>query len=92
MPTVIQIVKAHLEANGFDGLFSSGNCACKKDDLAPCGEIQGDCEAGHLSKCDCDEGHDFHIEPEAKVTGSPDLSASPNGLPGESRRNYGARL
>ena len=50
--TVKEIVKAYLDANGFDGLFSDdGDCACQKDDLAPCGGCDNimDCEPGDLS-------------------------------------------
>ena len=46
-PDVIEMVRAYLAANGFDGLCAEGGeCACLADDLAPCGEIQGDCFAG----------------------------------------------
>ena len=60
---VIEIVSEYLSREGFDGLYSScGECACKKDDLAPCGEVHGDCAAGYLQPCndDCGE-HDWHI-------------------------------
>lgn len=60
--SVLEIVHEYLKANKFDGLFSPGECACKLDDLAPCGEIHGDCEAGYLSDCDCGD-HDWHIGP-----------------------------
>lgn len=37
MATVIEIVKAHLVANGFDGLVQvETECGCLCDDLAPC--------------------------------------------------------
>ena len=46
--TVLEIVKKYLETNGYDGLVAEDReCACETDDLAPCGEIRGDCEAGH---------------------------------------------
>lgn len=50
-----------LTRRGFDGLYSPGECACKVDDLYPCGERQ-DCTPGHLRPCpsDCGE-HDWHI-------------------------------
>lgn len=63
MATVIEIMAAHIEANGFDGLFAPGECACRKDDLAPCGDIHSDCIPGYLCKCDCGD-HEFHIGPE----------------------------
>ncbi len=58
---VIEIVAEYLDREGFDGLFCD-ECACKKDDLAPCGNIYGDCTAGYLQPCPDDCGdHDFHI-------------------------------
>lgn len=59
---VFEIVAEYLDKNGFDGLFQAGECACKKDDLAPCGQIDSSCEAGYLCECDCGD-HDFHIGP-----------------------------
>ena len=61
--TVKEIVKAYLDANGFDGLFSDdGDCACQKDDLAPCGGCDNimDCGPGYLTACTCGE-HDWHF-------------------------------
>jgi hypothetical protein len=62
---VIDIVMAHLETNGFDGLFSvDGECGCELGDLMPCGEYNVDCEAGYrIAGCQpgCGEGCDFHI-------------------------------
>ena len=43
---VVDMVKSHLESNGYDGLYSD-ECGCELSDLAPCGEIQGDCRAGY---------------------------------------------
>lgn len=60
---VREIVKAYLDANGFDGLFNGdGDCACRKDDLCPCGENCMDCTPGYKSPCpeDCGD-HDWHI-------------------------------
>lgn len=47
--TVKEMVKKHLEANGFDGLVQDyRECACLIDDLMPCeDELIGSCEAGH---------------------------------------------
>ncbi len=54
---VIEIVKAHLVANGFDGLVSSnGECGCKADDLAPCGDVQSGCEGGYVGVSTEDPG------------------------------------
>lgn len=63
MATVLDIVREYLVTNGYDGLFSPGECACKLKHLAPCGQVQDDCRAGHLVTCDCGD-HDFHIGPE----------------------------
>jgi hypothetical protein len=65
--TTQEIVKQYLEANGFDGLFQEGECACLLSDLMPCDEIHSDCEAGYRIPCDpeaCNaDGCDFHIGP-----------------------------
>ena len=48
MARVIEIVKAHLEANGFDGLVQTdAECGCLCDDLAPCGGEFGPCEPAY---------------------------------------------
>lgn len=48
MARVIEIVKAHLEAQGFDGLVQTdAECGCLCDDLAPCGGDFGQCEPGY---------------------------------------------
>ena len=48
MARVIEIVRAHLEANGFDGLVAvAADCGCLCDDLAPCGSDFGQCEPGY---------------------------------------------
>lgn len=50
--TVKQMVKTHLEANGFDGLVNvRGQCGCEVSDLMPCQEEQADCVAGHKGGC-----------------------------------------
>lgn len=49
-PDVRQIIKAWLEENGYDGLcnyITMDECECSTDDIAPCGEIQPDCQAGY---------------------------------------------
>ena len=47
--TVKEMVKRHLEANGFDGLVQDyRECACLIDDLMTCeDDLIGSCEAGH---------------------------------------------
>ena len=52
-----QLLKA-----GYDGLYFAGECACKVDDLYPCGERQDECEPGYLQPCpsECGE-HRWHI-------------------------------
>lgn len=58
---VTQIVKQYLCAHKYDGLFNeNGECACKLDDLQPCGEDFSECKAGVF--VDCLPG-DFHIGP-----------------------------
>lgn len=48
MARVIEIVKAHLETNGFDGLVQTdAECGCLCDDLAPCGGEFGQCEPAY---------------------------------------------
>ena len=57
------IVLMHLRHNGYDGLWNpEGQCACKVDDLAPCGEMTAECTAGYERACDCGD-HDYHIGP-----------------------------
>ena len=61
---VLDLVKASLVAQGYDGLYAAnGECACDTSDLAPCGEMQQDCIAGHKAPCPstCGE-HDWHIQ------------------------------
>jgi hypothetical protein len=59
--TVKEIVLAHLEAGGFDGLFEEdAECACTKANLAPCDSIMLGCRPGFEGPCNCGE-HDFHI-------------------------------
>lgn len=56
-----------LAKRGFDGLYSSGECACENRNLYPCGERQ-DCKPGMKLPCDPEtcaaDGHcDWHIGP-----------------------------
>lgn len=64
---VLNIVEQYLQANGFDGLVSGDRvCSCVIGNLAPCGEVEGDCEAGlKVEGCtvDCGAGCRWHIAP-----------------------------
>lgn len=51
MPNVLEITKQYLVANGYDGLYNPGECCCEVSDLAPCGEIGGECRAGYKVPC-----------------------------------------
>jgi len=52
MMDVVNIVQEWLKENGYDGLYYPGICACKVDELIPCGQINGECRAGHIQKQD----------------------------------------
>lgn len=63
------LVAKALTEEGFDGLYSDWGCACKLDDLLPCGEPSPACAPGYLAECDpetCQNNGDcdFHIAPE----------------------------
>jgi hypothetical protein len=46
--TVIDLLRDALKRHGYDGLGNAdAGCACLLDELAECGEICNDCEAGH---------------------------------------------
>jgi hypothetical protein len=60
---VQDMVLEYLKQRGYEGLCLDGCCCCEVNDLAPCGEMQADCRAGHKKPCDCGEGCDFHIGP-----------------------------
>jgi hypothetical protein len=53
--TVTEIIKEWLSANGYDGLCND-DCGCLTDDLNPCCEYTGNCEAaydhGAINGCD----------------------------------------
>jgi hypothetical protein len=58
----IEIIKDYLERNGFDGLYTPGECGCCLDDLIPCDEDPSRCLPGY--KKDCGTGEwDFLIGP-----------------------------
>lgn len=55
-PSVKDALSEWLRANGYDGLFNEGNCACSVDDLMPCYSPSSTCKAGYMvSCCECDE-------------------------------------
>lgn len=60
--TVEEIIKEYLESNGFDGLYNESiDCACKIDDLAPCGGISMGCTAGYIQPLEPYSEYDFVI-------------------------------
>ncbi len=74
MRTVKEIVRQHLEREGYDGLFNeAGECACLRDDLAPCNCMTEQCEAGYRVDCadtECEfanEGGHWHMVDEKPV-------------------------
>ncbi len=70
MMRVKEIVKAYLEQHEFDGLYRINcyDCACKRDDLMPCGYEGIDlCEPGYFRPPGSnDEEADFYIGPSAE--------------------------
>lgn len=70
---VMSMVESYLKEHGYDGLLQEdGECACLLGDLAPCGEMQASCRAGHRVECDpnadeddrpngCDGKCGFHV-------------------------------
>jgi hypothetical protein len=47
------LLKRYMEDNGYDGLFNpNSDCACEKDDLAPCDEMSIECTLGVKGACD----------------------------------------
>ena len=75
---VIEIVKAHLVQNGFDGLYQpDAECACEISDLQPCGDEFGSCKAGY-KRDDPSSPGDWLIGPEkppARDTATIDMFA-----------------
>ena len=70
---VKNIIEKYLEENNYDGLCQPGDCACKFDDIIPCGEDIAGCEPGKIVDCatcdyksddgGCSSGFDFCIKP-----------------------------
>tara|TARA_Y100000310_G_C20624286_1_gene785002 strand:- start:350 stop:529 length:180 start_codon:yes stop_codon:yes gene_type:complete len=46
--TVLAILEQWLKANGYDGLYSPGECACKIGDLIVCESECSQCAPGYL--------------------------------------------
>ena len=64
--TAIEIIKKYLKDNGYDGLFWSGACSCKIDELIICGESCAHCEPGYFipkESEDFDHDYDYMIGP-----------------------------
>ena len=60
---VRQIVKQYLKKNGYDGLYSNGDCCCITDDLMLCDEGFCFCFPGYLCARDSEE-YEYCIGPE----------------------------
>ena len=64
---VVEIVEDYLKKNGFDGLYNDGNCACEIGELAPCDNMDSNCEPGYKipypgpEECGLDGGCNFHM-------------------------------
>jgi hypothetical protein len=54
---VKEIIKDHLESEGFDGLASGQDCSCETSDLFPCDGHWGYCDPAYRVDCqhDCNE-------------------------------------
>jgi hypothetical protein len=50
-PDVETMVAGYLRAGGYGGLYNEDGCGCGLDDFAPCGEIQGNCQAAWRVPC-----------------------------------------
>ena len=58
--TARSIVRAYLEATGFDGLWTE-DCGCGTGDLMPCGEFGANCQPAYVRMGDDDD--EFPNEP-----------------------------
>ena len=64
--TVREILTEWLGDNGYDGLYTSGGCACKIDNLVPGGifcDMCGDCKPGYLIKDEAGEDYEIGEKP-----------------------------
>lgn len=60
--TLTEIIVEGLRRNGYDGLFCEDGCACKLDDLVPCGNLSESCYPGVLIDIECC-GNCTHSQP-----------------------------
>jgi hypothetical protein len=65
MKDLQEFIKECLIEKGYDGLYSSEECACEITDLFPCGEPQNlhECHPGYKSAAPEGSGFDFLIGP-----------------------------
>ena len=76
MPNVFEMVKEELKQMGADGLCNTDTeCGCEIADLAPCGQICGECDAAwnHPGRAK-ENGVDFWMVPfsSSNDTGEPE--------------------
>jgi hypothetical protein len=64
LPTYTDLLKPWLKEHGYDGLYNNEECACRVDELAPCGWSPDVCEClpGHWHpwRPGCEDG--CHLE------------------------------
>jgi len=69
--SIKEIIIKYLKDNNYDGLYNAwSECACEIADLAPCVQMESDCEPGYKCECDCGENCDFHICAERSEEGN----------------------
>ena len=74
--TVKEIITEFLSAGGFDGLSYDGECACLIGDLAPCENLNTECEAGYRINAEPGSEHGFRIVSEKpEVAGKKDKAS-----------------
>ena len=81
---VIEIVREHLMANGFDGLVQTDSeCGCGLEDLQPCGECFADCQPAYRGASTdqsygADEWAMYATKEAADASKTPNVGAAPN--------------